>query len=338
MKPTVSVSTNGARPPPETSRAAGSRVTNSWSAVGRVRAGDPVAAASSCPRSCIPTRATTDSPTSRRCVRSEPPVTLDVLERLVDLADAAPDDAPVRLELRLTAVPAFRCRRPGARGGPTALTRRGRQIRELRQLDLELALAGTRALGEDVEDQRGPVDDAQTQRAGEVPLLHGRQRIVGDRAAPRRGTGERARTSSTLPLPKWRRGFRSLALLDDAGEDLARRQSRRAGSTPPSTPPPPSASGGEAEAHEDRPVDGALYARHATVSVVEKVRLFNGSLDLRDRVRRLRRARSRPTSRRARARNHGPLALRVPAGVPLHRSVTAGARPAPVSTTGARCR
>src|SRR5262245_20391024 len=96
---------------------------------------------------------------------------LHSFERLVALADPWPDDPAVRLELRLA----------GATGpDPTAqplevrpLSHEARQeIRELGQLDLELALARPRPLGEDVQDERGPVDDAEVERPREVPLLH----------------------------------------------------------------------------------------------------------------------------------------------------------------------
>ena len=52
------------------------------------------------------------------------------------------------------------------------------EVGELGQLDLELALHGARALGEDVEDERGAVDDLEAERAAEVALLDGRERIV----------------------------------------------------------------------------------------------------------------------------------------------------------------
>ena len=54
------------------------------------------------------------------------------------------------------------------------------QVGELRELDLQLALARARALGEDVEDQRRPVDDLDAEHLGDVALLDRRERIVGD--------------------------------------------------------------------------------------------------------------------------------------------------------------
>src|SRR4030067_155030 len=45
------------------------------------------------------------------------------------------------------------------------------RVRELGELDLELALARARPLGKDVEDQRGPVDDLDAERIGHVALV-----------------------------------------------------------------------------------------------------------------------------------------------------------------------
>ena len=64
------------------------------------------------------------------------------------------------------------------------------QVGELGELHLQLALHRARPLGEDVEDERGAVDDPQAERAAEVALLDGRQRVVGDHevGAARAGT------------------------------------------------------------------------------------------------------------------------------------------------------
>ena len=51
---------------------------------------------------------------------------------------------------------------------------------QLREFDLELADVRARALGEDVEYEAGPVDDAAAERALEVALLGGAQRVVED--------------------------------------------------------------------------------------------------------------------------------------------------------------
>ena len=243
MNPTVSVSTNGARPPPETSRAAGSSVTKSWSAVGAL------APAIRLRRVVLPAFVYPDQRRDRQAdvapVRPEqPPVALDVREGLVNLPDAPPDHAPVRLELRLAGSPGPDAAPESLEVGP--LPHQARQeVRELRQLHLELALARPRPLGEDVEDQGGAVDDAKLQRAGEVPLLHGRQRIVRDQETGPEGPGQVPHLLH-LALPEVEARVPLGALLDDAGERPPPRRSRPGGSTPPSTPPPPSASGGGA--------------------------------------------------------------------------------------------
>src|SRR4029453_16937908 len=101
------------------------------------------------------------------------------LQLVADLLDAVTDDAAVGLDLHFA-------RAPGADAAPGPLQmlplpdEPRQQVRELSQLDLQLALHGAGALGEDVEDQRGAVDDANTEGAAQVPLLYGRERVVGD--------------------------------------------------------------------------------------------------------------------------------------------------------------
>jgi hypothetical protein len=54
----------------------------------------------------------------------------------------------------------------------------GQAVFKLGQLDLEAALVGRRAAGEDVEDERCPIDDFDIERALEVALLSGAEIIV----------------------------------------------------------------------------------------------------------------------------------------------------------------
>ena len=49
---------------------------------------------------------------------------------------------------------------------------------ELRKLDLQLPLSALRTLGEDIENQAGPVNDPTLQAALEVTLLRGRKRMI----------------------------------------------------------------------------------------------------------------------------------------------------------------
>ncbi len=51
---------------------------------------------------------------------------------------------------------------------------------ELRQFDLQLALVGTRPLGEDVQNQAGAIEHTAFERALEVALLAGGQRVIED--------------------------------------------------------------------------------------------------------------------------------------------------------------
>lgn len=61
--------------------------------------------------------------------------------------------------------------------GPAAYQPRA-HVLQLRQFHLQLAFVGTCALGEDVEDQPGPVEYAALERTLEVALLAGRQGVV----------------------------------------------------------------------------------------------------------------------------------------------------------------
>src|SRR5262249_30332482 len=84
-------------------------------------------------------------------------------------------------------------------------------------------------LGEDVEDQRGPVDHLDAERLGDVALLDGRERIVGHE---QHGGGVARRLADLVDLaaaeeePRRRRG----PVLRDPAHD------RAAGGGPP--PPP----------------------------------------------------------------------------------------------------
>ncbi|MNO87938.1 hypothetical protein D3C76_793720 [compost metagenome] len=51
---------------------------------------------------------------------------------------------------------------------------------ELGQLHLQLALVGTGALGEDVQDQPGAVQNTAFERALQVTLLAGREGVIED--------------------------------------------------------------------------------------------------------------------------------------------------------------
>jgi hypothetical protein len=109
------------------------------------------------------------------------PVRADVGEPALERADALAGEAAVGLDLRL-ARPAGR--EPAARHAAEALEVRpqaahaGEVVLELGELDLELALGRVRVPGEDVEDERGAVDDRHLELLLEVALLARRELVV----------------------------------------------------------------------------------------------------------------------------------------------------------------
>ena len=112
-------------------------------------------------------------------IAQQAPVHAHPLQLVADLLDAVPDDAPVGLDLHLARPP----RADPAAGALQVLPlphEARQQVGELGQLHLELALHGAGPLGEDVEDERGAVDHPHAERAAEVALLDGRERVVGD--------------------------------------------------------------------------------------------------------------------------------------------------------------
>src|SRR6202012_4088854 len=100
--------------------------------------------------------------------------------------DLGPDPAPVGLDLGLTGTagpdaaaaghPAAGL--PGQRLAPAAQPRQ--HVLQLGQLDLGLALAALRVLGEDVQDQRGAVDHLDLDHALQAPQLARAQLTVAD--------------------------------------------------------------------------------------------------------------------------------------------------------------
>src|SRR5204863_5837985 len=96
-----------------------------------------------------------------------------------ELRDAALDVLPIHLQLRLARPsgpdPAAQ---PGHGLAPAAEPRE--QVVQLRQLDLRLALAGAGVQGEDVQDQRGPVEDLRPEPLLQAPELPWGQLVVED--------------------------------------------------------------------------------------------------------------------------------------------------------------
>src|SRR5262249_47195018 len=102
------------------------------------------------------------------------------------LGDPGPDPAPVRLDLGLARTPGPDATAaghpatglPGQRFTPAAQSRQ--HVLHLRQLDLGLAFLALGVLSEDVQDQRGPVDDLDLHDAFQLPQLAWRQLAVAD--------------------------------------------------------------------------------------------------------------------------------------------------------------
>ncbi len=98
---------------------------------------------------------------------------------LLEIPQAAPDPPPLDLDL-LLARPA-----PGSDSAALAVVvpgadQAGQEVVQLGRLHLEASLVGPRVLGEDVEDQLGPVDDPGFQLPLQVSLLTGAQIFVAD--------------------------------------------------------------------------------------------------------------------------------------------------------------
>jgi hypothetical protein len=104
------------------------------------------------------------------------------------LRDAGVDPPPVGLQLGLTGTTCADAAAARATARAAALTRQRvtpaaqsrQKVLQLGELDLSLALLALRVLGEDVEDQRGPVDDLDLDLLLELSQLRGRQLAVAD--------------------------------------------------------------------------------------------------------------------------------------------------------------
>ena len=83
---------------------------------------------------------------------------VDLLEVLFQLGDLIADDPAVRLDLRLTGTPHADTAPLPFQVGPES-AEAGEEVLHLRQFHLSFGLGGLGAAGEDVEDERGAVDD-----------------------------------------------------------------------------------------------------------------------------------------------------------------------------------
>src|SRR3954465_14267830 len=106
-------------------------------------------------------------------------LTAELLESLAQLGHAAAREAPVGLELRLAGAARADTAAEAFEGLPHPPHSR-QVVLQLRELDLELPLGAHGVLGEDVEDQLRPVDDARVQGVLERALLRRRQLVVDE--------------------------------------------------------------------------------------------------------------------------------------------------------------
>src|SRR6201996_9504689 len=131
---------------------------------------------------------------------------LEASDLAAELGDPRPDPAPVGLDLGLpraagpdaTAARAPAARLPGQRLTPAAQPRQ--HVLQLGKLDLRLALPALGVLGEDVQDQRGPVDHLDLDHSLKAAQLAGAELAIADhRVRARRGhdPGELVRLART---------------------------------------------------------------------------------------------------------------------------------------------
>jgi hypothetical protein len=105
---------------------------------------------------------------------------------------------------------------------PPPATQPGQHVLELGQLHLCLALAAPRVLGEDVQDQRGPVDDLDPHDALEVSQLARGELAIADHGVGA-GRGDDARELVRLARAHVGGGVDPAAPLDEAVEHLGPR-------------------------------------------------------------------------------------------------------------------
>ena len=100
-------------------------------------------------------------------------------EVALELLHAAQQAPAVDLELRFTRTAGADARTLLAEL-ETAAAQAREPVAELRELDLHRTFLTRRVLGEDVEDQRDPIDDVDREHLLEIALLRGRELVVED--------------------------------------------------------------------------------------------------------------------------------------------------------------
>ena len=118
--------------------------------------------------------------------------------------------------------PLCRCRRPAATAPSLGADEARQQVFQLRELDLQLAFARSRAPREDVEDQLRAIDHLAIEPLVELAQLRRRQLVVEDDEV---GVGFRGRARQHLDLAAAEecRGVRLRAILQHAQDDACAR-------------------------------------------------------------------------------------------------------------------
>ena len=150
---------------------------------------------------------------------------LHLLDLTAQLGDAGVDPATVELDLGLTRSARAHALAAGglatglARHRLTPATQARQEVLQLGQLDLRLALPALRVLGEDVEDQRGAVDDLDLDDVLEGAALARRELGVADDGVGALGDDDVAQLDG-LALAEVGGGVGVRPALDDTGEHL----------------------------------------------------------------------------------------------------------------------
>ena len=107
------------------------------------------------------------------------PLAREVGDAPVEVGDAVADAPAVDFQLRLARpASADAARQPRER--VVALAEARKEVLELRELDLQLAVGALGALGEDVQNQLSAVEDLEARLLGDVAALRGAQVAVED--------------------------------------------------------------------------------------------------------------------------------------------------------------
>ncbi len=143
---------------------------------------------------------------------------LHVFELLLETLNPAADDSPVGLELGLAWTPQADAAADTGEVGPHP-RESGKQIFQLRQLDLELGLVAPGASREDVEDHFGAVHHPDIHLPLQVGALDRAQLLVeDDDRGP--GVGDGSGDLLDLPLSDQRGGIGCGDLLGHASDDF----------------------------------------------------------------------------------------------------------------------